>query len=537
MQQSEFFGQLALPSFTARAPKKGSKGYGQIDNRALQAKPQLAGLKRQDMAIHHHLLSLPDDWNYTHLGCYLANHYEFSRSTAFRIIGRLLDAGLLARIWCQKTRTETYQVFEVPCPGRPTGKEARKRHVVTSAKLGTPGHHKSPSMPRKHHGYLIVEDAGPAFLRHERGVSKLRRLQRTEEDYLISSDNPSTPPAPKGAQESLDDFRVCRNEGTPDKPARRAKRQKGRSSPGRPHNAREMKPKHTTPKAPRLSRLAINLGNYRATPDAYAFMQNLATQLKPARQALRDLPEPNTQAWVDALMANPILSVAQDVFGYTHWGASELRSFVKSLGRRIPIYDLLLCWIGVQGNWSPDRVYDMRQRLTKRRQPTEPDYRRSQVCPDLMMEVYNWHLNVDGVRESLYEQCTKAVNELRAGVDLDNPETIVTHPMIWTAILASPLPPEEVIDADVVALARETLVPVSAAVMGEWIDKQSARMLCRWNGRFCSGDIEVLIGRGICRVVEEWYEFDMVNMSGRQGVRNDYSHATEARTATLPSFD
>ena len=108
--------------------------------------------------------------------------------------------------------------------------------------------------------------------------------------------------------------------------------------------------------------------------------------------------------------------------------------------------------------------------------------------------------------------------------------------MLWTAILASPLPPEEVIDADVVERARRTLDPVSSDAWVEWVNEQSSRMLCRWNGRFCAEPLEMLVGRGICNVVQEWYEFDMVTPSGRQGPRGDYSYATEARVATLTHF-
>jgi predicted transcriptional regulator len=534
MQQSDFFGQLELPTSISRTAKDGSIGYTQIDNRALFADRSELGLKRGDKEIHHMLLSLPNDWNFRTVVQWVAKREKFSIRTAYRTMARLEEAGLVPRCWHQKSRENTRHVFEIACPDRPRGKDAKKRHVVMARKECHAHYQKSPSMPRKHHGCLVVSNPEKAFLDPKKVVPNLSVIQRTK-DFLHSSENPSTPPPPIGGQEILDDFRVCGNEGTPDKPARRAKRRKGRSSPGRPHNARQ--PKRTAPPLPRLSRMSIDLGHYRATPDAAEFMLNLTTQLKPAREALRNLPEPNTQPWIDALMANPILSVAQEVYGYSHWGAKELRSFVKSLGRRVPLHDLLLCWVGMNSSWSADTSWDMQRRLTRNWYPTDPDRRGSQVQPDLVMDVHNWHRNVDSVRESLSEQCTKAVNELRDGVDLDDPETIVTHPMIWTAVLASPLAPEEFIDADVVALARETLVPVSRAAVDEWVTQQSSRMLCRWNGRFCTGDIEVLIGRGICRVLEEWYEFDMVNMSNRRGSRGDYSYATAARVATISHVD
>lgn len=537
---ADFFQQLELPSSIARTPKNAGTPFTMLDNRLVHVNPKLAGLKRGDKEIHAILMSLKDGWDFKHVADWLAKRQGFSRRTAFRILNRLIDAGLMARTEDEDTGRWGYQVFEVPCENRPTGAAARERHLISGRKARHQYYLSGPRAPKKCRGLLEVGNPGPAFLGPGKGVPNLAHRETTMGSVLRSSEHSVTPPPPVGGPGSLDDSRVRCNDCKPahrDKPARGAKRQKGRSSPGRPHNARQMKPKKSPPQFPQLSRLYVNLGNYRATPDAEEFMQNLATRLTPARRALRNLPEPNTQPWLDALMANPLISVAQEVYGYENWTSQGLRSFLKKLGKGLSVYDLLLCWLGMNGRWSSDTVWDMRQRLTKRRSPVEPDYRRSQVCPDLIMEIHTWHQHVDGVRESLAEQCTKSVVELLAGVDLDDPESIKTHPMVWTAILASPAPPEEFIDADVVELARQTLVPVDREEFVAWIDSQSCRMPCRWNGRFCVGELETLVGRGICKVVGEWYEFDMVNPSGRRGSRGDYRHATEARVATISHFD
>jgi hypothetical protein len=560
---TDFTQQLELPSPPARTAKNAARDLETLcqsrrtilrtkktkdEPFLLTALPTVEdwSLRKRERDVLNLILTKPDHWNTDGLAAWLTLEFagRYSERTIQYAIAGLRQKRYLRRtlrtIWVrgESVWQRGYQVFEVPFE-EPENFDPDAYTFVETGKYcdgrRPPGY--------RHRAFGTMEgDRGAPATGSKTVTEGCKNLHPRNEwkGILHTSEYPGTPPPPIGGQEILDDLRVSRNDGKPahhDKPARRAKRQKGRSSQGRPHNARQMKPKKSKPQFPQLSRLYINLGNYRATPDAAEFMQNLPTQLKPARKALRDLPDPNTQPWLDALMANPLLSVAQDVFGYENWSQSNLRSFLKALGKTLSVYDLLLCWVGVQGRWSSDTVWDMRCRLTKRWCPTEPDYRRSQVCPDLIMEVHNWHRHVDGVRESLSEQCTKPVAELLAGVDLDNPETIKTHPMLWTAILASPVTPEEMIDADVVELARRTLVPVAREEFTAWIDDQSCRMLCRWNGRFCVGELETVVGRGICKVVEEWYEFDMINPSGHRGSRGDYSHATEARVATLSHFD
>jgi hypothetical protein len=541
------------PRTILRTDRIGEQLKLQLDLDAVED-DELYGLERH---IHLRLMSKFDHWNTDHLAKWLLK--EFKGKWSIRSIYYALK-GLRQKRYLAKTvrRIPTsvktvwrkgYQVFEVPPPA-PEDYDPDAAIVVTTRKYCDGPNNRPPDYKKRATGTM----AGGRKARKTNAETRhadckiLHTNKGWRGDVLHSSEHLSTPLAPKGAPEILDELRVCCNEETQDQPARRAKRRKGRSSPAKPHNTRQMKSKRNArkfpegsasqaPRLPRLTRRDIDLGEYRATPDTEEFMKNLPTALKPARQALRNLPEVNTQPWLDALMANPLVAVAQEVLGLPHWTSRELRSVTKSLGRGRFVYDLLLCWLGMNGRWSVDDVADMRNRLTRRRQPTDPDYRREQINPGWISEIYTWQRRLDGIRDTLTEQAEAPIRAMLAGVDLDDAQSIQTHPLLWTAILASPLAPEELIDAGVVELARQSLVPVSKEAMVAWVDEQSAGMPCRWNGRLCREAMETLVGRGICKVVEEWYEFGMVGYSGKQGPKGDYRVTVDARSATVGVLD
>ena len=132
IDSNDFYQRLELPSSIARTAKNEATPFTMIDNRVIHADPRLTGLKRGDKEIHFALLSQPDNWDLKHLGSWMAKSFGFSRSTAFRIIARLIGAGLLVRTWNQDSRRAGYRVFEVPHPDFMEGRTSSQEPVSTS---------------------------------------------------------------------------------------------------------------------------------------------------------------------------------------------------------------------------------------------------------------------------------------------------------------------------------------------------------------------------------------------------------------------
>jgi hypothetical protein len=308
--------------------------------------------------------------------------------------------------------------------------------------------------------------------------------------------------------------------------ARGAKRRKGRSAPAKPHNSR---------KTMRRTRYQINLLEIRPKADSAEFMANLtAASLKAAIHSLVHLPRTGTDEWVTAVAENPLLAVLFDNLGLKVWGAESLRRTLRLLGDRIPVEDMLLYWIAERtGQWTGDIPADMRARFN-RDHPTKPDNRRDQIYPDVIRQYHVWQERMDTCREWLIEKVTKRAKAYYGAVDLNDPASIETHPLVWTAILNSPIC-EDIceIDPAVVELARQTLKPVSKDAMRAWVDQMSEGLPVRWWGGWClDGELEATFGMGVNAYLGEDLPEALFRQSGLRG--RDYVTRVGAWYAEVP---
>jgi hypothetical protein len=535
------------PRTVSRTGRMGEQLRLQLDLDTVED-DELYGLERH---IHLRLMSKFDHWNTDHLAKWLLA--EFKGKWSIRSIYYALK-GLRQKRYLARTarRIPTagktvwyngYQVFEVPPPA-PEGYDPDEAIVVTIRKYCDSPNNRPPDYKKRVFGTMpggrkakkSNDKAAPAHC-------KILHTNKGWKDVPHNSEHPKYPKSPCGGLGSIDEFRVCDYDcpdGKPDETARGAKRRKGRKSPAKPHNARgRNKPQGSrTPKGPqnqRMTRIQFNRSGFRSEADTRDFMANLTTRLQPAFNELSTVTRFTTAANLEVLRKNPLVAVAQEVWGYQTWEHKDLRRFLRILGNRLPLADFLLFWLADNNRrWIGQVPFDMRDRLD-RNHPTDPDVRRNQIYPDIVEKLYHWQAQMDACRDWLGDLMVRAVDSYLDGFDPYDLTTVATNPLVWTVLINSPAFCEIGLSDEQEAWIRQTVASVSAEEVRAWVDEVSANLPCRWNGQWWAPGRTIagtVFALGVDEITGESLPADMVEWSPYYGDR--HLVRTSAWSAEVP---
>jgi len=355
---NDYFGLFQRPESAFRTTRKGSRSFTSIDDAIIDDDR----LSMESPAIMFFLLRLPDDWEHSHLVQQLCRKFRRSDPTIRKYVEELARCGYLHRFLVpagcrggEMKWKKVYKISEVSMP-RPEGYAWDQwiplggRHagqVQTQASL--PGHR------RKTFGLLKAGPSKPSkILVPYKG--ERRRVLRSSELYLKK--NP-LPLLPKGD----DSFEFDRVVSEKAQPVSRTPRQ---TSP----RAVARKTKNSTPvnqAAPRVNPADFNTSRRSAVvpADGFAgFMVDFRAAYPEAVAALQRAGRPGSSAWIEAMLANPLVAMLQKVLGYRHWDLHSLLKQARRLRRgALQPYEVVLLWCAKQAGSSERLVRDAKTLL------------------------------------------------------------------------------------------------------------------------------------------------------------------------------
>ncbi len=318
-------------------------------------------LSMESKTIMYFLLRLPDDWNHCHMVQILCRKFKKSDPTIRKYLAELCQCGYLHRFLVTASCRggvvkweKTYKISELP-QTRPDGYSwdqwiplsgHHARQVQSQSRL--PGHR------RKTFGLLKAPASGPSKIF---GTYKGETRRDLHSSDLYSQRIPL--PLQEKGDHPLDAHRVeC------EKP------QVSRTSRTKASRMVVSNPKQSTPAKPRLLPFcpaAFNASRRAAVfpADGFAsFLTDWHITYPEAVAALQRAGKAASSAWLDAVLANPLVAMLQQVLGYRHWDFHSLRKQVRRLrrGTLLP-WEVVNLWCAQQAESSPTLVRDAKPLL------------------------------------------------------------------------------------------------------------------------------------------------------------------------------
>lgn len=356
---NDYFGLLQRPESAFRTARDGSRSYTSIDDAIIDDER----LSMESKAIMPFLLRLPDDWEHSHLVLQLCKKFRRSDPTIRKYVEELTRCGYLHRFLvpavCRGGEMKwrpVYKITEVSMP-RPEGYTWDEwiplggRHASqVQAQASLPGHR------RKTFGLLKAGPSKPSKILVPYKGERRRDLRSS--DLYEKNKNP-LPLLPKGD----DSFELDRVVSEKAKPVSRAPRQ---TSP----RAVVRNPKPSTPAkqaAPCPNPADFNASRRPAVVPAdgfESFVTNYRDTGPAAFAAIQRAGNAGSAAWVDAVLANPLVAMLQQVLGYAHWDYHNLKLQCRRIRRgSLKPWEIVLLWCAKNAESSVELVRDAKPLL------------------------------------------------------------------------------------------------------------------------------------------------------------------------------
>ena len=418
---------LEQPSSTSRTAKDADHPYTMIDNRVLQA----TGMRGDTARIHNWLLTFGPRWEFRScLYLQIAEHLGKSQSTGSRIVRELREHNVLVRCYSSKERRNFFHVIEVPAAGWPRSEGGLRSRVVGTEKacyrrmLAAPGKERQVT--------LEVDEVDPAFLGRDRISSNLTNLQRNNGDVLHSSEHPKSPLSPSGGR---GDQSICDSgsdgPGGPE-PSRGAKRRRrGKASGKRKQKAKASRQSGAqgsrTPEPPVAesrklcyNRDTIDASGFSANVELHEFFNDFPKSLISAKGELAAGTDLRYGVDLDSLSQNPLLAIAQRLFGYETWFANDIRK----AGRFAAVAeDLAILGGALEVGWIHDRQGPLLGHKRSSSHPFDPDLLKNGTVDVRFLAIpvhdHRWEERVDNQRLRFYQAAKAPLVRLAGSLSLD----------------------------------------------------------------------------------------------------------------------
>lgn len=429
-------GALGRPQTVLRTAKNEDNPYAMFDRRMLKDKALGSTLR----GVLINLLDHPDSWEFLHIVKEIQEDAGVSETTARKYLNQLIELGYVHKVSYQGSRrtdrhntVNRYKISELPMkPG-----DGWAAQDCTFCEGGQVALFRDMGFPMgfqvKNYGALESEVKVTDMVPKRRNLtpntgSKNYVTKRVRRVVPHSSEQQELPFIPLTREMTqMDDCRVeCGSEGElPQLP---------RSTPVAvvKETRKSASPKYRKATAPAVRKQSpADFNALRRSAESSVpldeFMAAYATALPAALDALAAAPRSDRPGWADAMLVNPLITMTQQVMGYSHWDHQSLRRWSRRLKRgTVKPWEIVNLWRAKLGGGNFSSAFldetiqlldsrDFRSLVVGHPYPIgwaeRMDIIRNQVCDRMLQPLIH---AIDGmVRYNAAAPCDSATSEGR----------------------------------------------------------------------------------------------------------------------------